>query len=89
MKASKFSEELIISMLREADKGDQTIAAVCRAHGISENTFYKWRQKFGGMEVSEAKRLRELEKENARLKRLLADRMIEIDAMKEVVAKKW
>ena len=89
MKAAKFSEEQIISILREAEKGEQTIGAVCRAHGISENTFYKWRQKFGGMEVSDAKRLRELEKENARLKRLLAERLIEIDAMKEVVAKKW
>jgi putative transposase len=62
---------------------------VCRAHSISENTFYKWRQKYGGLEVSEARRLRELEKENARLKRLLAERDIEIDAMKEVLAKKW
>jgi putative transposase len=56
---------------------------------ISENTFYKWRQKYGGMEIAEARRLRELEKENARLKRLLAERDIEIDAMKEVLAKKW
>ena len=89
MKESKFSEEQIIKILRQAATGEQTIAAVCREHAIAENTFYKWRQKYGGMEVAEAKRLRELEKENARLKRLLADRMIEIDAMKEVVAKKW
>jgi putative transposase len=89
MKQSKFSEEQIIGILREATKGDQTIGAVCRAHSISENTFYKWRQKYGGMEVADAKRLRELEKENARLKRLLAESAIEIDAMKEVLAKKW
>ena len=89
MKQSKFTEEQIISILREAEKGDQTIGAVCRAHSISENTFYKWRQKYGGMEVADARRLRELEKENARLKRLLAERDIEIDAMKEVLAKKW
>lgn len=89
MKQSKFSEERIIAILREAEKGAQTIGAVCRAHSISENTFYKWRQKYGGMEVADAKRLRELEKENARLKRLLAESVIEIDAMKEVIAKKW
>lgn len=89
MKESKFNEEQIIKILRQAATGEQTIAAVCREHAIAENTFYKWRQKYGGMEVAEARRLRELEKENARLKRLLAERMIEIDAMKEVVAKKW
>ena len=89
MKESKFSEEQIIAILREAERGEQTIAAVCRAHGIAENTFYKWRQKYGGLEVADAKRLRELEKENARLKRLLAESVIEVDAMKEVLAKKW
>jgi putative transposase len=89
VKESKFNEEQIIKILRQAATGEQTIAAVCREHAIAENTFYKWRQKYGGMEVAEARRLRELEKENARLKRLLAERMIEIDAMKEVVAKKW
>ncbi len=89
MKQSKFSEEQIISILREAAKGEQTITAICRTHAISENTFYKWRQKYGGLEVADAKRLRELEKENARLKRLLAESVIEVDAMKEVLAKKW
>lgn len=89
MKQSKYSEEQIISILREAVKGEQTITVICRAHSISENTFYKWRQKYGGLEVADAKRLRELEKENARLKRLLAESAIEIDAMKEVIAKKW
>ncbi len=89
MKESKFTEEQIIAILRQAASGEQTIGAVCREHAIAENTFYKWRQKYGGMEVAEARRLRELEKENARLKRLLAERCIEIDAMKEVIAKKW
>ena len=89
MKQSRFSEEQIISILREAAKGEQTITAICRTRAISENTFYKWRQKYGGLEVADAKRLRELEKENARLKRLLAESVIEVDAMKEVLAKKW
>ncbi len=89
MKQSKFTEAQIIGILQEAAKGEQTIGAVCRTHAISENTFYKWRQKFGGLEVADAKRLRELEKENARLKRLLAESAIEVDAMKEVLAKKW
>lgn len=89
MKESKFTEEQIIAILRQATTGERTIRAVCREHSIAENTFYKWRQKYGGMEVSEARRLRELEKENARLKRLLAERCIEIDAMQEVIAKKW
>ena len=89
MKKSKFSEEQIIGILHEAEKGEQTISALCRAQSISENTFYKWRQKYGGLDVANARRLRELEKENARLKRLLAESAIEIDAMKEVIAKKW
>jgi putative transposase len=85
---SRFSEEQIIKILREAEKGQQTIGVVCRAHGISENTFYKWRQKYGGLEIADARRLRDLERENMRLKRLLAERMIEIDALREVLAKK-
>ena len=89
MKESRFTEEQIIQILGEAERGDQTISAVCRAHSIAETTFYKWRQKYGGLEVPDARRLRELEKENSRLKRLLAERDVEIDAMKEVLAKKW
>ena len=89
MKESRFTEEQIINILREAERGDQTISVVCRSHAIAETPFYKWRQKFGGMEVPDARRLRELEKENSRLKRLLAERDIEIDAMKEVLSKKW
>jgi putative transposase len=84
----RFSEEQIIKILREAEKGEQTISEVCRRNEISENTFYKWRQKYGGMEIADMRRLRELERENTRLKRLLAERMIEVDALREVLSKK-
>ena len=89
MKSKRWNEEQIIAILRQAEKGESTIAEVCRAHGVSENSFYKWRQKYGGLEVNEAKRLRELEQENARLKRLLAERDLEVDALKDVLSKKW
>lgn len=89
MKLSKFTEEQIIQILQEAERGETTIGAVCRAHGVAENTFYKWRQKYGGADIPAVKRLRELEQENARLKRLLAERDLELDVVKEVIAKKW
>lgn len=82
-----FKEEQIVAILREAEKGEKPIADLCRAHGIAENTFYRWRQKYGGMQVPEMRRLRELEQENTRLKRLLAERCLEIDAIKDVLAK--
>ena len=82
-----FKEEQIIAILREAEKGDRLIGDVCRSHGIAENTFYRWRQKYGGLQVPEVRRLRELEQENTRLKRLLAERCLEIDAIKDVLAK--
>jgi putative transposase len=88
MKKSKFSEEQIIGILREAE-GDTPINAVCARHNVSEATFYKWRSKYGGMEVSEARRLRSLEDENSRLKRLVADQAVQIQILKEVNAKKW
>jgi len=88
MKHSRFSQEQIIRILHEAEKDEQTISDVCRAHAISETTFYKWRHKYGGLEVAEARRLRDLERENLRLKRLLAERLVEIDALREVLAKK-
>ena len=88
MKGSRFSEEQIIGMLREQEGGSKT-ADVCRKHGVSEATFYKWKAKFGGMEVSEARRLRQLEEENTRLKRLLADAMLDNAVLKDIVAKKW
>ena len=86
--ASQFSAEQIIAILQEAERGEQSIGALCRQHGIAETTFYRWRKKFGGMTVSEAQRLRELEKENSRLKRLLAERDLEVDLLKELLGKK-
>lgn len=84
-----YTDEQIVGFVREAEKTDVTIAEFCRQKGFNEGTFYKWKKRFGSMNVAEVKRLRELESENARLKRLLADRMIEIDAMRELLAKKW
>lgn len=89
MKERKFTGEQIVAILQEAATNEKSIRDLCREKGISENTFYKWRNQFGGMKPSEVKRLRELESENARLKKQLAERDIEIDAMKEVLAKKW
>lgn len=88
MKQGQFSQEQIVAILHEAEKGETTIQAICREHGITETTFYRWRKAYGGMTVSEAQRLKELEKENARLKRLLAERDLEVDALKEFLAKK-
>jgi putative transposase len=88
MKPNHHTAEQIIKVLEQAEKGEQTIAAICRAHGIAENTFYRWRKVYGGMSLNEVQRLKELEKENARLKRLLAERDLEVDALKELLAKK-
>jgi putative transposase len=88
MKAGTHTAEQIIKILEQVDKGEQSIAAICREHGIAENTFYRWRKAYGGMSVNEAQRLKELEKENARLKRLLAERVLELDLLKELLQKK-
>ncbi len=88
MKQGQFSQEQIVKILQEAEKGEQTIGTLCRDRGITETTFYRWRRIYGGMNVSEAHRLEELEKENARLKRLLAERDLEVDCLKEYLAKK-
>lgn len=84
----RFSDEQIVAILREAESGDKTVEHVCRDHGIAKPTFYGWKRKFGAMAEPDVKRLRELEKENARLKRILAERDVEIDVMKEVIEKK-
>lgn len=88
MKRSRFSEEQIVSILKEQEAGVAT-AEVCRKHGVSSATFYKWKSKYGGLEVSEAKRLKTLEDENTRLKRLLADAMLDNAGLKELLGKKW
>jgi putative transposase len=88
MKRSRFSDEQIIAIVKEQEAGMAT-AEVCRRHGISGATFYKWKAKYGGLEVSEAKRLRSLEDENAKLKKLLAEAMLDIAVLKDISAKKW
>ncbi len=88
MKKSRFTEEQIIAMLREQEAGVAT-AEVCRRHGVSSATFYKWKAKFGGLDVSEARRLKGLEDENGRLKRMLADAMLDNAALKDLLGKKW
>ncbi len=88
MKGSRFTGEQIIGILREQEAGTKT-ADVCRKHGVSEATFYKWKAKFVGLEVSEARRLRQLEDENTRLKKLLADAMLDNAVLKDIASKKW
>lgn len=88
MKRGRFSDEQIIGILKEQEAGAAT-ADVCRRHGISGATFYKWKAKFGGLEVTEAKRLRTLEEENAKLKKLLAEAMLDIAVLKDISTKKW
>lgn len=88
MKRKRYSEEKIISILKEHEAG-ATVADISRRHGISENTIHRWKSKFGGMEVSEAKRLRELEQENAKLKRLLGEAELDKAALKELLEGKW
>ncbi len=84
-----FTDEQIVGVLRGFEASGQTIKEYCREKGVSEGTFYKWRNRFGTMEVSEVREHRQLQQENARLKRLLAERDLEIDVMKQVLAKKW
>lgn len=88
MRASRFSEEQIIHLLQQAERGEESISTLCRAHSMTETTFYRWRKKFAGMAVPDAQRLRQLEKENARLKRRLAERDLAVEALKAIVAKK-
>jgi putative transposase len=88
MKARRFSEEQVIAVLKEAEAGSKT-KDLCRRHGISEATFYNWKAKYAGMTVSEARRLKELESENSKLKRLLADAELEKAALKDLLGRKW
>ena len=87
MKGKRFSQEKIIQILKEAECKISTIGELCRKHGIAEQTFYRWRNKYGGLSVNEARRLKDLEKENARLKKLLAERDLEVDVMKDLLSK--
>jgi putative transposase len=86
MKRARFSEEQIIAVLKEAEAGTK-VTELCRRHGISDATFYTWRSKYGGLEISEMRRLRQLEEENRRLKAIVADQALDLRALKDVLAK--
>ena len=88
MKRSRFTEEQIIGLLHEQEAG-LAVTELCRKHGVSSPTFYKWKAKYGGLDVSEARRLKALEDENAKLKRMLADAMLDNVALKDLLGKKW
>ena len=87
MKKTKFTEEQIARILQEGASGETTQIELCRKHGISQNTYYTWKRKYGGMETEDVRRLKDLERENAQLKRLLAERDLEVDAAKQLLRK--
>ena len=88
MRKSRFREEQIVAILKESEGGTSTQDLI-RRHGISRNTFYNWRKKYGGLDVSDARRLKQLEEENRRLKKIVAEQQLDITALKDVVSKKW
>ena len=88
MKQTRYTEEQIVSILKEVESG-KVIAEICRQYGVSDQTIYNWKKKFGGMDISEVKRLRQMEAENARLKKIVAQQALDIDALKELLSKKW
>jgi putative transposase len=89
MRQAKLTDEQIVALLRAAERGEKSIAQLAREHGVTEQTVYRWRRKFGGATVPDVRRLKQLEKENSRLLRLLGQREVEIDGMKELLRKKW
>ena len=88
MKRSKFTDEQILAIVKEGEAG-RKVADVCRSHGITDQTYYRWKAKFGGLELSEMQRLKQVEDENRRLKQIVAEQSLDIQALKAVVAKKW
>ena len=88
MRRSRFSEEQIVGILKEHEAGAE-LAPLCRRHGVSQQTFYRWKRVYGGLEVSQARRLKALEEENARLKRLVAEQALDLQALKELLRKNW
>lgn len=89
MRKSKFTEEQVVALLREAEKAEKSVEALCKERGITPQTFYRWRKKYGQVEVKDLKRMRELERENARLKRIVGELALDNAALKELAAKKW
>ena len=89
MKRKRFSEEQIVRILSEADKGGKPVLDLCRKQGVTEQTFYRWRRRFSGMQVPEVQQFRHLQQENAQLKKLVAERDLEIESMTELLKKKW
>lgn len=89
MRKSKFTEEQVVALLREAEKAEKSIEALCREKGITAPTFYRWRRKYGGVDVKDLKHMKVLERENTRLKRIIGEQALDISALKELTAKKW